>query len=191
MKLGKTGMFFLFNGCIAFVVLIYSLLWITGTKTEAKILTPYAVTNFEASYMVDGKIYTNTFLRNNVPYYDQTVTISCLSFAPAYSRVYSFMGIAAEPLGWWLVFFIASAMLFFTHNPVFARGTQFILQKKFPWITMEEYFPVPWEDRRQDDHHSEYQHQNTSRQNRKKRPGVLPGPGQQYQKRNEAPSENI
>ncbi len=170
-------MFFLFNGCIAFIVLCYSLLWITGTKTEAKILTPYAVTNFEASYSINGKTYTNTFLRNNVPFYDKTVTITCLSFAPAYARVYSFMGIAAEPLGWWLVFFIASAMLFFTHNPVFARGTIFILQKKFPWITMEEYFPLSWHESMEDETEQSSSYGRPSSKPKQKRPGALPGPG--------------
>lgn len=51
------------------------------------------------------------------------------------------MGIAAEPLAWWLVFLLASAMLLLTHNTVFSRGTIFQIQKKFPWLSMDEYFP--------------------------------------------------
>lgn len=56
------------------------------------------------------------------------------------------MGIFAEPLAWWLVFLIASAMLLLTNNAVFSKGTIFILQKKFPWISMEEFFPISWNE---------------------------------------------
>jgi hypothetical protein len=51
------------------------------------------------------------------------------------------MGMFAEPLAWWLVFLIASSMLFLMDNTVFSRGTTFLLQKKFPWLSMDEYFP--------------------------------------------------
>jgi hypothetical protein len=34
-------------------------------------------------------------------------------------------------------------MLLLMPNAVFSRGTVFQLQKKFPWILMDEYFPEP------------------------------------------------
>jgi hypothetical protein len=46
-------------------------------------------------------------------------------------------------LAWWLVFLLASAMLLLMPNTVFSRGAMFQLQKKFPWISMDEYFPAP------------------------------------------------
>jgi hypothetical protein len=71
------------------------------------------------------------------------VQVRYLKFHPQTSRVNSFMGIWAEPLGWWGVFLLASAMLLLTQNAVFSKGTIFQLHKKFPWISMEEYFPFP------------------------------------------------
>ncbi len=53
------------------------------------------------------------------------------------------MGLYAEPLGWWLVFLLASSMLLLMPNTVFSKGTKFQLQKSFPWISMDEYFPAP------------------------------------------------
>ena len=43
----------------------------------------------------------------------------------------------------WLVFLIASSMLLLMTNTVFSKGTMFQLHKKFPWISMDEYFPQP------------------------------------------------
>jgi hypothetical protein len=52
------------------------------------------------------------------------------------------MGILAEPLAWWLFFSLAIGALLLIDNSVFSKGTTFQLHKRFPWISMDEYFPV-------------------------------------------------
>jgi hypothetical protein len=73
----------------------------------------------------------------------------------------------AEPLAWWLVFLLASAMLLLMPNTVFSRGTMFQLQKKFPWISMDEYFPAPgnWYRREKGKYYSSKKPKRLSRNN--------------------------
>ena len=144
MRLSKLKMFFALNGFIAFVVACYCTVWFTAPTAPALITTPFAPTKILVTYKVGGRIYDAGYLRNDIPFDTRYVTVRYLSFAPSYSRVNTFMGVAAEPLAWWLVFFLASSMLLLTNNLVFSKGTQFFIRRKFPWISMEEYFRVPW-----------------------------------------------
>lgn len=144
MRFGKTRMFLYLNGIIAIGLLIYFLVWITGSTTSGKLVAPFYSTKIRAEYIVNDKTYAGSYMRYNVPYNEYTVSIRYLRFAPQYSRINSFMGIVAEPLVWWMVFLIASSFLLLTNNTVFSRGTVFQLKRKFPWISMEEYFPLPW-----------------------------------------------
>jgi hypothetical protein len=143
MRFGKRTMFLVLNGSIACLLLVYSCVWMLGRTTTGTITTRYAVTTIEVTYSVDGVAFAHDYLRNDVDYGRQEVSIRYLPFDPSFSRINSFMGILAEPLGWWMVFFIASAMLLFIDNPVFSKGTMFQLQWRFPWISMDEYFPLP------------------------------------------------
>jgi hypothetical protein len=151
MRFGKRTMFLALNGSIAFLLLVYSCVWMLGRTTTGTITTRFAVTTIQVSYMVDGVEYAHDYLRNDVDYGSREVSIRYLPFDPSFSRINSFMGILAEPLGWWMVFFIASAMLLFIDNPVFSKGTMFQLQWRFPWISMEEYFPLPKNDERSEE----------------------------------------
>jgi hypothetical protein len=146
MRFGKRTMFLALNGSIAFLLLVYSCIWMLGRTTTGIITTPYAVTTIQVSYSVEGVGYFKNYLRNDLDYGSREVSIRYLPFDPAFSRINSFMGILAEPLGWWMIFFIASAMLLFIDNPVFSKGTMFQLQWRFPWISMDEYFPLPKND---------------------------------------------
>ncbi|MFL5741145.1 MAG: hypothetical protein ACJ75B_13060 [Flavisolibacter sp.] len=142
MRLTKLKMFFLLNGGIAFCLVFYFSLWIFGGKATAEIISPYYTNQVDVKYLVGTKVYSSTYLRNDVPYNQRKISIRYLSFHPQSSRIDSFMGIYFEPLAWWSVFLLASAMLLLTDNLVFSRGTMFGIGKNFPWISMEEYFPV-------------------------------------------------
>ena len=144
MKIGKLSMFFILNGIITLGLVVYFSCWLFGEKTRARVIPPFAVSRVTVLYHVEGKPYQNSYLRNDINLNDKYVTVTYLPLHPSSSRIYSFMGIAAQPLAWWLVFLLASAMLLLTDNPVFSKGTRFKLQKQFPWIIMEEYFRLPW-----------------------------------------------
>src|SRR5215213_8010074 len=144
MKIGKIKMFFLFNGLIAAGLLIYFGIWMLGPKVTGEVVGPYRPNTITVSYMVNGETYSDSHMRNGIEYRQRQVSVRCFVFDPSISRINSFMGIFAEPLAWWLVFFIASAMLLLTNNTVFSKGTMFCFQKKFPWIYMEEFFQLPW-----------------------------------------------
>jgi hypothetical protein len=95
-----------------------------------------------AHYTVKGATYTNTYMRNGFPLTPRTVTIRYLTYNPKVSRINSFMSILAEPLAWWLVLSSVLAALLLMNNTVFSKGTRFQLHKHFPWISMDEYFPI-------------------------------------------------
>jgi hypothetical protein len=143
-QITKLKMFLLLNGSIAAGLLLYFLLWICSPTITGDLVTPYEPTMITVRYQVKGKTYKETFMRNGIDYQNRRVSLRYLALDPEVSRVNSFMGSFAEPLAWWLVFFIASSMLLLTNNTVFSKGTIFRLQKKFPWISMEEYFPASW-----------------------------------------------
>lgn len=144
MRFGKLRMFLYLNGAIAIGLMIYFTVWMLGSKTTGKLTHPFYDTKIRAEYRVGEKTYSGSYMRYDVPYQVYSVSLRYLRFAPSYSRVNSFMGIFAEPLAWWLVFLIASSFLLLSNNTVFSKGTVFQLRKKFPWISMDEYFPLPW-----------------------------------------------
>jgi hypothetical protein len=152
MQFGKTRMFFYFNGSIALILALYFSPWLFGRVTMAKVITPYEVTTILLQYEANGKQYTGGHMRNDIPFQQRMVRIRYLNFHPSSSRIDSFMGMWAEPLAWWSVLLVASAMLLLMPNGVFSKGTIFHLYKKFPWISMDEFFPYHgnWkEDERQ------------------------------------------
>jgi hypothetical protein len=142
MQFGKIKMFLLLNGLIFLFLCFYFAPWLFSNAVTAKIVTPYEANTIHVSYSVNGKNYFDDHLRNGIEFSQRFVPLRYLTFHPQSSRINSFMGIWAEPLAWWSVFLVASAMLLLTHNAVFSKGTIFKLHKKFPWISMEEYFPL-------------------------------------------------
>jgi hypothetical protein len=151
MKFSKPQMFLLLNGFIALFLLFFLGIWLFGKQTRGRVIPPFKATKITAVYVVDGNTYKASYMRNDISFMQDSVQIIYLPFSPSSSRINSFMGIAAEPLAWWLVFLMASAMLFFTDNVVYSKGTVFRAQKKFPWIIMEEYFKLPWYYRKNND----------------------------------------
>lgn len=143
MRFGKTTMFLLLNGLIAIILIFYFGMWMLSGRAIARIIPPYNANTIKIQYDVNGTIYSGRHLRGETPFYQKEISIYYFIFDPSASRINSFMGLYAEPLAWWLVFLIASAMLLLMPNTVFTRGTIFQLQKKFPWISMDEFFPVP------------------------------------------------
>lgn len=136
-------MFLALNGIIAFGLVVYFATWCLGGKTNATIVSPYNSITITVKYQAKGKIYTGKHLRGDIPFYQQQVPIRYSILNPSSSRINSYMGMYAEPLAWWLVFLLASSMLLLMPNTVFSKGTVFQLQKKFPWISMDEFFPAP------------------------------------------------
>ena len=142
MRFGKVKMFFLVNGLIAVILLLYFAPWLFSSTVIGHVTNPFTTTVINVSYEVDGLMYIGTYMRNGIELSQRFVSIRYLDFRPETSRINSFMGMYAEPLAWWSVFALASAMLLLTHNTVFSKGTIFQIHKKSPWISMEEYFPI-------------------------------------------------
>ena len=168
MKFGKMKMFLGLNGLIAIGLLLYFSVWIFSKTVTGNMVRPYEPNTVTVKYQVEGKTYQESYMRNGWDYQKTKVPIRYFIFNPKVTRINTFMGIFAEPLAWWLVFIIASAMLLLTNNGVFSKGTIFILQKKFPWIAMEEFFPVPWS-------YEEEQHDNRTPPQKKKEIKKLEG----------------
>jgi len=165
MRIGKLKMFLLLNGVTAFFFVLYFIPWLSSDVTTAKIVTPYEATKVHVSYTVNGVAYFGDHLRNGIEFSTHSVPLRYLRFHPQSSRINSFMGMWAEPLAWWSVFLMASAMLLLTHNTVFSKGTIFQFQNKFPWISMEEFFPF---NSTKYGNHSAYETEiNTSNQKKK------------------------
>ena len=131
------------------ILFFYFVPWVFSSSTTGKIITPFEAVKVHVQYTVEGKRFYGSYLRNDIEYAQHTVSIRYLHFRPQISRINSFMGMWAEPLAWWGIFLLASAMLLLTHNTVFSRSTVFQLHKRFPWISMEEYFPFHEEEFRE------------------------------------------
>jgi hypothetical protein len=142
MRFGKLRMFFILNGIIAIILFVHLGRWLFSETTTGNIILPLSPNTITATYYVDGHVYTGTFLRNEIPYAATAVKIRYLHRDPSTSRIDSFYGIYAESLGWWLVLLISFSIILLTNNMIFSKGTVFEIHKRFPWISMEEYFPV-------------------------------------------------
>lgn len=135
-------MFFALQGIMLLVLLLHLGRWVFSDTVEARVTTPYSATVMTAHYTVEGVMYSDTYMRNGFPLTPRTVTVRYLTYNPSVSRINSFMGILAEPLAWWLVLTTVVGALLLTNNTVFSKGTTFQLHKRFPWISMDEYFPI-------------------------------------------------
>jgi hypothetical protein len=147
MRFGRLKMFLFLNGFIAVSLLFYfTFWWISGT-TMAAIVPPLNANTITIQYTVKNTVYKDMLLRGEVPFSQKQIPVRYSLLKPSAAYIPTFIGLYAEPLAWWLVFFIASAMLLIMPNTVFSKGTMFQLHKKFPWISMDEYFPDsgnPW-----------------------------------------------
>ena len=135
-------MYFILQGIMLLILSVHLGRWLFSETTEGVVRSPYSATVLTAHYKVDGIAYTNTYMRNGYPFTPKSVIIRYLTHKPSVSRINNFMGIGAEPLAWWLFFSLSISALFLTNNTVFSKGTTFQLQMRFPWIIMDEYFPI-------------------------------------------------
>lgn len=142
MRFGKRTMFFFLQGVLLLVLLLHLGRWLFSDTVEGHLVRPYSPTVMTAQYTVDGVEYTGTYMRNEYPLSEKTVSIRYLVYNPAKSRINNFISIAGEPLAWWMMLSMGMAALLLTDNTVFSKGTTFQLHKRFPWISMDEYFPI-------------------------------------------------
>lgn len=142
MRFGKKTMFVLLQGILFLILLLHLGRWLFSEVTEGRVTTPYSATVMTVHYTVDGVEYVDTYMRNGYPLTPRTVEIRYLTYNPSRSRINNFMGIAAEPLAWWLMITVGMAALLLTNNTVFSKGTTFQLHQRFPFISMDEYFPI-------------------------------------------------
>ena len=145
MRFGKTRMFFYVNGLALAALLVYFSPWLFSATTSARVVQPYEANVVHVEYVVANTPYGGRYMRNGIAFTERYLSIRYLTFHPRTSVINSFMGMWAEPLAWWGIFILASGMLLLTNNTVFSKGTVFQLQKKYPWISMEEYFPYAGE----------------------------------------------
>lgn len=141
MHFGKLKMFLGLNGLIAAGLLCYFSLWLAGTTVKGTIVSPFLANTMTVTYKAGGKTYTASFMRNETPYAARSVPVRYLNFRPSVACIPTFLGLWAEPLAWWGMFLFVSALLLLTNNTVFSKGTVFHLHRRFPWISMDEYFP--------------------------------------------------
>lgn len=142
MQFGKSTLFFALNGLVGLILLLYFAFWLFCSTVNGTIKRPLQANRMVVKYEVDNVVYTKPFMRNGYPFAERSVGVRYWGPNPNVARINSFLGFVAEPLAWWLLFFIASAMLLLTNNTVFSKGTRFQLHKGFPWITMDEFFPA-------------------------------------------------
>ena len=145
---GKRTLFLFTNAFAAMLVCVYLLVWLLGGKSTTATITKPHAPQLNIAYRVDGVQYQTIHMRNDVDYGKTKVAIRYLRWRPQSSRVISFLGLAAEPLGWWGIYLTASAMLLLSNNTVFSKGTRFTLQRKFPYLSMDEFFPAAGASRR-------------------------------------------
>ena len=143
MRFTKRRLFLVTNSFILAGLLLYFGFWAFSPKVIGDIQHPLQnSTTMIVKYKVGNRLYTSTLLRNGIPFLDTEVTLHYNRWNPAHCRIYSFLGLVAEPMGWWFVFLLASTILLLTNNSVFSKGTIFIFQKKRPWLVVEEFYPV-------------------------------------------------
>jgi len=142
MRFSKLAMFLTLQGIILLVLAAHLGRWLFSDTTEGAVTLPYSVTMMTVQYSVHGRSYSETYMRNGYEFTARTVPVRYLTYNPAKSRVNSFMGILAEPLAWWLFLSLGLGALLLIDNSVFSKGTRFQVHKRFPWITMDEYFPI-------------------------------------------------
>jgi hypothetical protein len=142
MRFGKLTMFLILQGLILLVLAVHLGRWLFSDTVEGQVTTPYSATMMTVHYTVDGIGYADTYMRNGYPLTPKTVGVRYLTYNPSISRIDSFMGIGAEALGWWFVISLGLFSLLLTDNTVFSKGTIFQLHRRFPWISMDEYFPI-------------------------------------------------
>lgn len=142
MRFGKRTMYFILQGIMLLILLLHLGRWVLSGVVTGRVTTPYSATMMTVYYTVDGVEYANDYMRNGHPDGSKTAEVRYLTYNPAKSRINTFMGIAAEPLAWWFFISLGVSALLLTNNAVFSKGTQFQLHKRFPWISMDEYFPI-------------------------------------------------
>lgn len=141
MRLTRIGLFVRMHVFLAVLLATYFLVWLNGAVVQASVERPLSSVKLTAVYTVDGVLYRESFMRYDVPLKSTRIAVRYLRFAPHWSRINSFMGMAAEPLAWWGLWLLATGALLLIPNPVFSKHTVFVIDKVFPWISMEEYFP--------------------------------------------------
>lgn len=142
MRFGKLTMYLILQDLMLLFLLLHLGRWVFSHTARAQVVPPYSATVMKAQYTVDGVRYTGSYMRNGYPLMEKTVPIRYLAYHPSTSRVNSFIGIAEESLAWWLVLTLGISALLLTNNAVFSKGTTFQLHRRFPWISMDEYFPI-------------------------------------------------
>lgn len=141
-QFGKRTLFLISNAVWGFIIAIYLMVWLLGGVRTVATITKPAVPQLQLRYIAGNTTYTTTHLRYGVGYDKTAVPLIYLRWRPGSSRVHSFLGLAAEPLGWWGIYLTASAMLLLSNNTVFSKGTRFTLHRRFPFISMDEFFPA-------------------------------------------------
>ena len=123
-------MFLFLNGIIATFLLLYFGSWLISGNTVANIVPSYNANSMKIQYRVNENIYTGNHLRNDIPFSQKQITIKYFVFNPSSSRIASFLGMYAEPLAWWFVFFTGFGHAIVNAEHRFFQGHYVSIAKK-------------------------------------------------------------
>lgn len=145
MLLSKTKTYLLLQAIFVFCIAVVQLFWAFSRTTQGEILEFNRaadrgkwkqVETITVRYWVDYKEYTETYTRNKTPLWQKDIPVRYSILFPGVSRVDSFLSNWGEYMIWYLVYFLATTMLFFVPNEVLPRGTMFRLKPRHPVVTI-------------------------------------------------------
>jgi hypothetical protein len=143
MLLNKKQTYLLFQAIFIGCLLLVQLFWLFSKTTEGEIVSfDRAATTgkwkhietMTVSYRVGLDQYTSVYTRNRTPLWQKQIAIRYSIFFPGISRLDSFITNWGEYMIWYLIFFLATSMIFFVPNDVLPKGTMFEIRSRFPWF---------------------------------------------------------
>ena len=140
MLLSRVQVYFLFVALLVTTVLLYQSIWLLSGKTEAQVLEfgkgsgDYKqVEHVAVVYVVNNKTYRDNYLRNELPLNTSKVRIKYLLFAPAISRMDTFVGNWGLVLSVSTIIFLSLTIIFFS-PAIFSNKTYFFFVGRFPFL---------------------------------------------------------
>lgn len=143
MLLNKKQTYLFLQGLFIASLLLVQASWIFSRTTEGEVLSFDRaastgkwkhIETMTVRYTVGDEQFISVYTRNRTPLWQKHITIRYLILLPGTSRIDSFITNWEEYLIWYLIFFLATSMIFFVPNDVLPKGTMFGFTRHFPWV---------------------------------------------------------